>query len=181
MLLIYSAHIAICVLVILVILFQDGKTGGLTGVADNASQQVFGAKGAGNFLTKLTTGLAIAFMFTSLTLAIFHKSDDGSIADDFQPEVSETENSTLEQPKGGETTTETQAPEVESGTGDVMITDEEGNKKVVPLEKAIDSIDVVPYEEAPKELQEAHQRDLERRREQERQAKEQAEKEKKKQ
>jgi len=45
MFLFYTAHIAICVLVILVILFQDGKTGGLTGVADNASQQVFGAKG----------------------------------------------------------------------------------------------------------------------------------------
>ena len=36
-----------------------------------ASQTVFGAAGAGNFLTRLTTGAAIVFMITSLALSYF--------------------------------------------------------------------------------------------------------------
>jgi len=34
------------------------------------SQAMFGSSGAGNFLTKLTTGAAIIFMVTSLSLAV---------------------------------------------------------------------------------------------------------------
>ena len=36
---------------------------------------MFGSRGAGNFLTKLTTGSAIVFMFTSLSLAYFSSHD----------------------------------------------------------------------------------------------------------
>lgn len=79
---IYILHVVVCVLLICVILLQDGKTGGLVSVADN-TQAVFGAKGASNFLTKLTTGLAIIFMALSLFLAweAANKSG-GSIVDD---------------------------------------------------------------------------------------------------
>ena len=34
-----------------------------------ASSTVFGSRGAGNFLTKLTTGFAVIFMLTSLSLS----------------------------------------------------------------------------------------------------------------
>ncbi len=36
-----------------------------------SSNTVFGARGAGNFLTRLTTGAAIVFMLTSLSLSYF--------------------------------------------------------------------------------------------------------------
>jgi len=166
MFLIYSAHVAICVLVILVILFQDGKTGGLTGVADQASQQVFGAKGAGNFLTKLTTGLAIAFMFTSLTLALFHKTDDKGIADDFTPKDT-TESTSISVP--GETTTQETTPAVdplgsgteEAPTPDVIITEEDGTKRAGTLSESIKSIDIIKGDDIPKELLDMHKLDLE--------------------
>ena len=42
-----------------------------SGLGAGSSQTMFGSSGAGNFLTKLTTGIAILFMVTSLTLAVF--------------------------------------------------------------------------------------------------------------
>ncbi|PIE90815.1 MAG: preprotein translocase subunit SecG [Acidobacteria bacterium] len=164
MFLIYSAHVVICVLIILVILFQDGKTGGLTGVADNASQQVFGAKGAGNFLTKLTTGLAIAFMFTSLTLALFHKSEDKSIADEFTPVETNSEQSTaVSTPEEQKTeSSESKVPAVlEDGTpAQVIYTDKDGNKKAGSLSDVIGDIEVFRGDEVPEEIREMHKRDL---------------------
>ncbi|PIE01814.1 MAG: preprotein translocase subunit SecG [Acidobacteria bacterium] len=175
MFLIYSAHVVICVLIILVILFQDGKTGGLTGVADNASQQVFGAKGAGNFLTKLTTGLAIAFMFTSLTLALFHKSEDKSIADEFTPVKTNSEQSTaVSTPEEQKTESgESEVPAVlEDGTpAQVIYTDKDGNKKAGNLSDVIGEMEIIQGDDVPLEIREAHKRDLMKRAEQQKAAK----------
>lgn len=65
-------HIVTCLLLIAVVLLQHGR-GADVGAAfgSGASQTIFGARGAGNFLTRLTTGAAIVFMLTSLTLSYF--------------------------------------------------------------------------------------------------------------
>jgi preprotein translocase subunit SecG len=62
-------HVLVCGFLILVILLQQGRGGGLGAAFGGASQQVFGGAGAGNFLTKLTEIAAFTFMFTSLLLA----------------------------------------------------------------------------------------------------------------
>ncbi len=62
-------HVLICSFLILVILLQQGRGGGMGAAFGGASQQVFGGAGAGNFLTRLTEGAAFAFMFTSILLA----------------------------------------------------------------------------------------------------------------
>jgi len=85
----YIMHIVVCALLVIVILFQDGKTGGLVSVADS-SQAVFGAKGASNFLAKLTTGLAIVFMIFSLALAFQSAPSNESIASDHTPKQEQT-------------------------------------------------------------------------------------------
>jgi preprotein translocase subunit SecG len=54
---------------LLVILLQQGRGGGMGAAFGGASQQVFGGAGAGNFLTKLTEAAAFTFMFTSVLLA----------------------------------------------------------------------------------------------------------------
>lgn len=82
-------HVVVCFLLIAVILFQDGKAGGLTSVSDS-SQSVFGAKGAGSFLNKLTTILAILFMATSLFLNFANPTGNESIASDYVPETSQS-------------------------------------------------------------------------------------------
>lgn len=61
-------HIVTCLLLIGVVLLQQGKGADMGAVFGGSSSTIFGSSGAGNFLTRLTTGLAVVFMLTSLTL-----------------------------------------------------------------------------------------------------------------
>ena len=61
-------HILSCFFLIVVVLLQTGKGADMGAVFGGGSQTLFGSGGAGNFLTKLTAGTAIAFMLTSLIL-----------------------------------------------------------------------------------------------------------------
>ena len=65
-------HILISVSLILVVLLQSGKGGGLAGAFGGGGGvgAVFGGQTAADFLTKATRYLAIGFMLTSLTLAL---------------------------------------------------------------------------------------------------------------
>ena len=63
-------HVLVCLLLIVVVLLQRGKGAEIGAVfGGGASSTVFGSRGAGNFLTRLTTGSAIVFMLTSLSLS----------------------------------------------------------------------------------------------------------------
>jgi len=65
-------HIIVCIGLILVVLLQTGKGAEIGAVfGGGSSSTIFGSSGAGNFLTKLTTAMAIVFMITSLTLGYF--------------------------------------------------------------------------------------------------------------
>src|SRR5947209_4994214 len=75
--LITIVHVFVCFFLILVVLLQAGKGGGM-GMAfgSSTSAQVFGGRGAGSFLEKLTAGTAILFMLTSMTLAYLASQSD---------------------------------------------------------------------------------------------------------
>ena len=62
-------HVLICIGLVLSILLQSGKGADLGAAFGGSSQTLFGSTGAVPFLNKLTTGVAIAFMVTSLSLA----------------------------------------------------------------------------------------------------------------
>jgi len=63
--------VPVCLLLILIVLLQAGKGSGLAGAFGGAGAQTFlGARGAADFLSKLTIYLAIAFMFLSLILSV---------------------------------------------------------------------------------------------------------------
>src|SRR5215470_6560702 len=64
-------HILVSLGLILVVLLQTGKGAEMGAVFGGSSATIFGSSGAGNFLTKLTAGMAIVFMMTSLTLGYF--------------------------------------------------------------------------------------------------------------
>ena len=64
-------HIFVSIGLILVVLLQTGKGADMGAVFGGSSSTIFGSSGAGNFLTRLTTGMAIVFMITSLTLGYF--------------------------------------------------------------------------------------------------------------
>jgi preprotein translocase subunit SecG len=63
-------HVIVSIGLILVVLLQTGKAD-MGAVFGGSSSTIFGSSGAGNFLTRLTTGMAIVFMMTSLTLGYF--------------------------------------------------------------------------------------------------------------
>lgn len=68
--LILVVHVAIAMALVVLVLLQHGK-GADAGAAfgSGASSTVFGAQGSSSFLVRVTTGLAIGFFVTSLTLA----------------------------------------------------------------------------------------------------------------
>lgn len=60
-------HVIVSIGLILVVLLQTGKAD-MGAVFGGSSSTIFGSSGAGNFLTRLTTAMAIVFMITSLAL-----------------------------------------------------------------------------------------------------------------
>ena len=69
-------HIVVCVFLILVVLLQQGRGGGLGSAFGGATAQVFGGRGAGNFMTRLTAICAVVFMLTSMSLAYLASAGD---------------------------------------------------------------------------------------------------------
>jgi preprotein translocase subunit SecG len=68
-------HVFVCFFLILVVLLQQGRGGGL-GAMGGATAQVFGGRGAGNFMTRLTAACAAIFMITSMSLAWLSSAGD---------------------------------------------------------------------------------------------------------
>ncbi len=85
-------HIVVCIALIMIVLLQTGK-GADMGAAfgGGSSQTLFGNTGA-TFLGKMTTGVAIVFMLTSLSLAYFSSRQTGSsvMSDVKTPAVEQT-------------------------------------------------------------------------------------------
>lgn len=79
-------HVIVSIGLILVVLLQTGKGAEVGAVFGGSSATIFGSSGAGNFLTKLTSGMAIVFMFTSLALGYFAgRKPSASITDSLAP------------------------------------------------------------------------------------------------
>jgi len=73
-------HVIVCFMVMLVVLIQPGKSGGLGAALGGAgAQQIFGGRGAGNFLTRTTWIAASVFFVTSITLAYISTSTGDSL------------------------------------------------------------------------------------------------------
>ncbi len=72
---IISFHIIVCVLLIIVVLLQQSRGTGMSSVfgGGGGTESLFGGKGATPFFVRLTTGLAIAFFVTSLTLVLLSR------------------------------------------------------------------------------------------------------------
>ena len=76
-------HVLVGIFLILVVLLQSGKGGGIgAGLGGGSSTGVFGARGANTFLSRVTAGCAIVFFLTSMTLAVL-SSKTGSVMKDY--------------------------------------------------------------------------------------------------
>jgi preprotein translocase subunit SecG len=64
-----TIHIITCFILIIAVLLQSGKAADLAGAfGGGGTQTVFGPRGAGSLLSKVTTVCAVLFMVTSLGL-----------------------------------------------------------------------------------------------------------------
>ena len=76
-------HIFVCFGVILIVLLQAGKGAGLSSAFGvGGGESFFGGRGPTLFLEKLTTGCAVLFMITCISLSLFaSKQRSGSVLD----------------------------------------------------------------------------------------------------
>ncbi len=74
-------HLFVCAMLILVVLLQQGKGGGMGAAfgGGGAGGQVFGGRGAGTLLTRATSVFAAVFMLTSVSLAYLSSSGDRAL------------------------------------------------------------------------------------------------------
>ena len=80
--LILVVHVIAALSVIGLVLIQQGKGADMgSGFGGGSSSTVFGSSGAGSFLTRLTTGIAITFFVTSFGLAFYAKEKSKSAAE----------------------------------------------------------------------------------------------------
>ncbi len=69
--LITTVHVILAILIVIAVLLQSGKGGGLgAGFGGGGSNTLFGSSGGSDFFTKFTIGIAIVFAITSLSLTV---------------------------------------------------------------------------------------------------------------
>jgi len=103
-------HIVNCVILILAVLLQSGKSADLAGAFGGVgSQTAFGARGSASLLSKVTQACAIIFMLTSLGLwAISAKGTKSVLSGEQAPQTTTTAPAT--QPAAQPAQTPAQAP-----------------------------------------------------------------------
>lgn len=72
-------HVFVCLVLMFVVLLQQGKGGGMGAAFGGSTAQVFGGRGAGNILTRATAVCAAVFMITSVSLAYLSSSGDRAL------------------------------------------------------------------------------------------------------
>ncbi len=78
--LITALYVLVCLVLLGVILLQQGKGGDMAAAFGGGnSQAAFGARGSATLLAKITTGFAILFGVFAITLAIMGQRNSGSL------------------------------------------------------------------------------------------------------
>ncbi len=86
-------HVIVCLILIVAVLLQSGKSADLAGAfGGGGSQSVFGPRGATSLLSKVTTASAVIFMLTSMGLWIVSAQGSKSVVSGEEaPAVTETQ------------------------------------------------------------------------------------------
>lgn len=88
--LLVALHVIICIFLIITVLLQSGRKADLSALGGFSTQTLFGPRGTATLLSKITTGLAILFMITSLSLWIFSAKGPSSVVGKVKANTAET-------------------------------------------------------------------------------------------
>lgn len=69
-------HIFLCLFLMLLVLLQNDKMGGLAGLGGMTSQSAFSTAGAATFIQKLTRGVAVVFLLLAFILGYMTIQED---------------------------------------------------------------------------------------------------------
>ena len=124
--LLVTLHVLVSFIMIGVILLQSGKGAEIGAAFGGSSQTIFGSRGPGTFLSKMTVAAAVIFMLTSLSLSYLGvQRSVASKVIDFQKKESPVAEPAAAQPPSsgpaepGQPPEATQAPETPSPPSDV--------------------------------------------------------------
>ena len=111
-------HVLASLAIIGLVLIQHGKGADMgSGFGGGASGTVFGSGGAGNFLQKTTTYLAVGFFLTSFGLAVFAKNKSAEVSALGIPDIVEQAPVSVEIPtldaSGASTASESELPVID--------------------------------------------------------------------
>ena len=83
-------HVVICFILIMVVLLQAGRGASMGAAFGGARQTLFGSTGAGAFLGKMTTVVAVNFMLTTLSFSYFTSEKSSSVVKGYKvPQATE--------------------------------------------------------------------------------------------
>lgn len=100
-----AIHAIACVFLILIVLIQQGKGGGLIDSVSSA-ESIFGTK-TNTFLIKATSVLSVIFFITCLSLAFLSIQKSKSLIDTYRPGMTKTSVPKTAQPIAASTTAKT--------------------------------------------------------------------------
>jgi preprotein translocase subunit SecG len=95
-------HLIICIALIMIVLLQTGKGSEIGAVFGSSSQTLFGSTGGSTFFGKVTAGVAIVFLITSLILAgRSSRVTSESVMSGVKPAATAPAATEIETPSGG--------------------------------------------------------------------------------
>ena len=112
-------HVIVCLFLMLTVLLQSGKGGGMgAAFGGGNAATVFGGSGASTFLRKLTAGAASVFMVTSMVLAFLASHNSADSLEKFGESQSKL---AAEKDAAKKKALESAGPGSGSGSGSVMM------------------------------------------------------------
>jgi len=152
-------HVVVCLFLVVIVLLQHGKGADVGATFGGSSESIFGTEGPVPLMNKITTGAAVLFMVTSISLAYFSAHNrSGSVMEELPvppPPVEETapplETGPVTIPlPGGQAKVEETVPPLETGPVTVPLPDKQAQvKEEAPA--AFPGMEEKPAEEKPAE------------------------------
>ncbi|MCR5378391.1 MAG: preprotein translocase subunit SecG [Fibrobacter sp.] len=90
-------HVFLCLFLMLLVLVQNDKMGGLAGLGGMTSQSAFSTAGAATFIQKLTRGVAVVFFIVVFALGLITAKQDQAVEESAMQKATR-ENAAQQQP-----------------------------------------------------------------------------------
>jgi preprotein translocase subunit SecG len=137
-------HVFVCLVLVIAVLLQSGKSADLAGAfGGGGSQSTFGPRSAATILSKLTTICAVLFMVTSFGLWVLQSKGESSVMrGEEAPAAETTPATTTEQKQEGEQadpTKKKQETEAQGKVDEKKQPEKPEQKKTAPEKKKQDS------------------------------------------